>query len=32
MDGSGGYVWMAYSTFQTLAQGQAFYISSITSG
>jgi C1A family cysteine protease len=23
--GSAGYVWMAYSTFQFLAQGQAFY-------
>lgn len=24
--GSGGYVWMAYATFQALAQGQAFYV------
>lgn len=24
--GSNGYVWMAYETFQTLAQGQAFYV------
>ncbi|MGB6176085.1 MAG: C1 family peptidase [Methylocella sp.] len=27
-----GYVWMAYSTFQTLAQGHALYITSIASG
>lgn len=31
-NGSCGYVWMAYSTFQALAQGHAFYIDSITSG
>ena len=24
--GTGGYVWMAYTTFQTLAQGTALYI------
>ena len=25
-NGNGGYVWMAYTTFQALAQGTAFYI------
>jgi C1A family cysteine protease len=24
--GSSGYVWMAYATFQALAQGQAIYV------
>jgi C1A family cysteine protease len=24
--GSGGYVWIAYTTFQTLAQGTALYV------
>jgi hypothetical protein len=28
-NGSGGYVWMAYATFQTLAQGTALYITAI---
>lgn len=28
-NGNGGYVWMAYTTFQALAQGSAFYITAI---
>lgn len=28
-NGNGGYVWMAYTTFQTLAQGGGLYITSI---
>lgn len=28
-NGSGGYVWMTYQTFQALAQGTAFYITAI---
>jgi hypothetical protein len=31
-NGSGGYVWMAYDTFQTMAEGGGLYITSIASG
>ncbi len=32
VNGSGGYVWMAYDTFEKTAQGTALYITSIGSG
>ena len=31
-NGNGGYVWMAYTTFQALAQGTAIYITAMANG